>query len=175
MTQKKEQILQAALELFAREGYQTTPTSKIACKACVSEGLIFKHFKNKEGLLIAVINLMNENLRDFVEKMKKQNSPKDVIRTAFEFPPLVSDNKDFWKLQFSLKYQCPGKKQYHQKKEFAISMKNMLQEAFAELDYEQPEMESIFLVNTIRDLCKANSENGCDQNYINFVKKKYDL
>lgn len=175
MTQKKQQILQSALELFAREGYQNTPTSKIACKADVSEGLIFKHFKNKEGLLIAVINLMNEELGDFIKEVKKQNDPKDVIRMAFEFPPLVTDNKDFWKLQFSLRYQCPEKKQYHQKKEFTAFMKKMLIEAFTELDYKQPEMEAIFLMNTIHDLCKANAEDGCDEKYINFVKKKYDL
>lgn len=175
MTQKKQQILQSALELFAQEGYQNTPTSKIACKAGVSEGLIFKHFKNKESLLEAVVNQMNEGLGEVVKKMKAQDNPKDVISTAFEFPSLVTDNKDFWKLQFSLKYQCPGKKQYHRKKEFSASVKKMLQEAFAELDYEQPEMESTFLMNTLIDLCKANCENGCEEKYINFVKQKYDL
>lgn len=175
MTQKKQQILQTALELFAREGYQNTPTSKIACKAGVSEGLIFKHFNNKDGLLTAVISLMNEEIGAFVEKMKQQTNPKDVLRTAFEFPPLVTDNKDFWKLQFSLKYQCPGKKEYHQKKELTMAMEDMLEKAFDELGYEQPKMESTFFINTLRDLCEANCDHGCEEKYINFIKEKYDL
>ncbi len=55
MTDKKEKILQAALELFAEEGFKPTSTSKIAKKAGVSEGLIFSHFCNKDGLLQAII------------------------------------------------------------------------------------------------------------------------
>ena len=41
MTDKKEKILNAALELFANDGYNVTSTSKIAKTAGVSEGLIF--------------------------------------------------------------------------------------------------------------------------------------
>ena len=55
MTDKKEQILIAALELFAEEGYNAISTSKIAKRAKVSEGLIFRHFDNKKGLLDALI------------------------------------------------------------------------------------------------------------------------
>ena len=51
MTEKQENILNAALKLFATEGYASTSTSKVAKEAGVSEGLIFRHFKNKEGLL----------------------------------------------------------------------------------------------------------------------------
>ena len=44
---KKEQILNAALELFANDGFTATSTSKVAKRAGVSEGLIFRHFGNK--------------------------------------------------------------------------------------------------------------------------------
>ncbi|MFT5243346.1 MAG: AcrR family transcriptional regulator, partial [Psychroserpens sp.] len=43
MTDKKEQILKSALELFANEGVNATSTNKIAKYAAVSEGLIFRH------------------------------------------------------------------------------------------------------------------------------------
>ena len=56
MTDKQQQILHCALELFSTEGYKGTSTSKIANKAGVSEGLIFRHFKNKDGLLQAIID-----------------------------------------------------------------------------------------------------------------------
>ena len=45
MTEKQESILQAALKLFATEGYASTSTNKVAKVAGVSEGLIFHHFK----------------------------------------------------------------------------------------------------------------------------------
>lgn len=177
MTKKRKQILKTALELFANEGYQNTSTSKIACRAHVSEGLIFKHFQSKEGLLHAVVNLANDDIRNFIKKIENQDDPKKVIETAFEFPPLVSANRDFWKLQFSLKYQCPSKQQYHEKQELIDTFKKMLEKAFTELDYENPEMETQLLMNIIGDLCRehCNAENGCDQEYINFVKQKYKI
>ncbi|MEM6542898.1 MAG: helix-turn-helix domain-containing protein, partial [Bacteroidota bacterium] len=55
MTAKQEKILNAALELFAHEGYNVVSTSKIAQKAGVSEGLIFRHFESKQGLLNAIL------------------------------------------------------------------------------------------------------------------------
>lgn len=177
MTKKKEKILQKALELFANEGYQNTSTSKIACKAGVSEGLIFKHFQSKEGLLNAVVNLANEDIKAFIKRLEKQDDPKKVLETAFDFPPLVSSNRDFWKLQFSLKYQCPTKQQYHEKKELINTFEIMLEKAFKELDYDDPQMETQLLMNIIGDLCRehCNTENGCDQAYIDFLKQKYEL
>lgn len=177
MTQKKDQILQSALELFAGEGYQNTSTSKIARQADVSEGLIFKHFQSKEGLLSAIVNLANEDIKHFLDRMKAQESPKDIIKTIFEFPPLIDCNRDFWKLQFSLKYQCPHKKQFHAKHEMVETITAMLEKAFTDLGYENPRMETTLLMNIIKDMCQAkcSSENGCQKRYINFVKQKYDL
>lgn len=56
MTDKQEKILRAtALDLFANTGYNAASTSKIAQKASVSEGLIFRHCQNKKGLLDALV------------------------------------------------------------------------------------------------------------------------
>jgi AcrR family transcriptional regulator len=176
MTQKKDQILHTALKLFANEGYQNTSTSKIACTAGVSEGLIFKHFQSKEGLLSAVINLANEDIKAFVTRIEQQDDPKKVIEAVFDFPLLVNANREFWKLQFSLIYQCPHKKQYHEKHELMETVKDKLRQAFTDLDYKNPEMETQLLMNIIKSLSQANtnSENGCKQQYINFIKQKYE-
>ena len=46
MTEKQISILESALELFSSKGFDAVPTSLIAKQAGVSEGLIFRHFKN---------------------------------------------------------------------------------------------------------------------------------
>src|SRR5699024_2460306 len=96
VTQKKDKILQTALRLFADEGYQNTSTCKIACGAGVSEGLIFKHFKCKEGLLQAVINLLNEEIREYIELLKSQNYLKKVIETYFVFTSMIDSIIYIW-------------------------------------------------------------------------------
>src|SRR5690349_15181162 len=54
-TAKQEQIVEAAIQLFAAKGYANTSTAEIARVAGVSEGTIFKHYGTKERLLFSVI------------------------------------------------------------------------------------------------------------------------
>ncbi len=50
VTEKKQAILNAALDLFIERGYHNTPTSLIAKEAEVATGTLFHHFHNKEIL-----------------------------------------------------------------------------------------------------------------------------
>ncbi len=50
----RQKIVEAALDLFARQGYAATSTRQVAHAAEVSEGLIFRHFPTKLALLHAV-------------------------------------------------------------------------------------------------------------------------
>lgn len=57
---KKQQIIQSAIELFAANGYEKTSIAAICEHAKVSKGAVFHHFKNKEELLRAVFLRMEE-------------------------------------------------------------------------------------------------------------------
>src|SRR5690242_10858216 len=52
---RKEQILDVATPLFARQGYRGTTTKQIAERARINEALIFRHFPSKDHLYWAVI------------------------------------------------------------------------------------------------------------------------
>ncbi len=52
---RRQQILEVATELFARQGYEGTTTRQIAQRARVNEAIIFRHFPSKEELYWAVI------------------------------------------------------------------------------------------------------------------------
>ncbi len=49
----RRRILEAALDLFARQGFHRTSTRQIARQAGVAEGTIFNHFPTKKDLLVA--------------------------------------------------------------------------------------------------------------------------
>jgi AcrR family transcriptional regulator len=51
----RQRLIQAALELFAAQGVTETTTKQIAEAAEVNEVTLFRHFGNKHGLLLAVI------------------------------------------------------------------------------------------------------------------------
>ncbi len=51
---RREEILQAALEVFGRTDFQRACISEIAQKAKIAEGTIYFYFKNKEDLFFSI-------------------------------------------------------------------------------------------------------------------------
>ncbi len=147
MTEKQENIVNAAMELFAEEGFKSTSTSKVAKKAGVSEGLIFRHFKNKNGLLEAIIEEGENRAIKLFSNIISEDNPKEVLRKVIEMSAdIAKDEKacEFWKLQFKIKWELEI---YNEKKTEPLQHK--LMEAFAELRYKNPEEEASLLLTII--------------------------
>ncbi len=64
----RERIMEAAAALFAEFGYAETSLNRIAEKAGVAKGSIFYHFKNKDGLLAALVEEGFKLIYQAVEK-----------------------------------------------------------------------------------------------------------
>jgi TetR/AcrR family transcriptional regulator len=58
---RRRQLLDAALDLFASKGFGGTTTKQIAVKAGVTEAIIFRHFANKQALYSAVLDYKHES------------------------------------------------------------------------------------------------------------------
>lgn len=77
--QKRQQILQAALELFARQGFHATSVEQIARHAGISKGLIYNYFTGKQELLVAIIDsIFAEMDRAFPEVDPQSLSPENL-------------------------------------------------------------------------------------------------
>jgi AcrR family transcriptional regulator len=63
---RREQILKAALKLFAERGFDATSTRQIASEAGIAEGLIFHYFPTKASLLAAIL----DNRRSFRSELR---------------------------------------------------------------------------------------------------------
>ena len=53
-TTRRQQILQAAIEIFGRSSFDDASISEIARRAGVSEGTIYQYFKNKQDLFFSI-------------------------------------------------------------------------------------------------------------------------
>lgn len=103
MTPAQTKVLQSAIQLFAEQGYSATSTAAVAEDAGVSQAVIFKYYKNKEGLLDQILNLAIDNLlprygNDFVSKLRTeagQDSFEDfllfLLHDRFQF---MDENKN---------------------------------------------------------------------------------
>jgi len=173
MTEKKENILKAALQLFAQEGYYATSTSKVAKAAGVSEGLIFRHFGNKEGLLQAILEMGENRLKAMFVDIVMETDPREVIRKSITFTQGISKSEyDFWKLQFKLKWELEVSSD---KKMEPLHM--ALTNAFKKLGYESPELEAhlILLYNEAigSAILKGSQLDAVEMTQ--FLLKKYDV
>ncbi len=138
MTEKQENILNAALKLFATEGYASTSTSKVAKEAGVSEGLIFRHFKNKEGLLNVIREKSSEAGKAMMADIVMTSDPKEVIRKILELPYYIEkENYEMWRLTYALKWQTDN-----YDTSYSDPVKVVLREAFSKLGYEDPAAEA---------------------------------
>src|ERR1051325_9788962 len=54
--ERRNQLLETALETFSHRGFEGTTTKEIAAAAGVTEAVIFRHFPNKQALYEAVIS-----------------------------------------------------------------------------------------------------------------------
>ncbi len=54
MSDKRQQLLEASIDLFAQKGFWNTPTSQIAQHAGVATGTLFNYFPCKDALIDAV-------------------------------------------------------------------------------------------------------------------------
>lgn len=68
MKTSKENMLLVALRLFAQKGYEATSIFDIAHELEITKGAIYKHFKNKQDILNAIISKMEENDQRFAEQ-----------------------------------------------------------------------------------------------------------
>ena len=57
---RRRQLIETALDLFSRKGFEGTTTKQIAAAAGVTEAIIFRHFPNKQALYTAVIDFQHE-------------------------------------------------------------------------------------------------------------------
>lgn len=78
---KHEQIIEAAVKVFAKKGFYNAKISEIAREANVADGTIYLYFKNKDDILISLFEeRMGSLIRRMQEELAKVDHPLDKIR-----------------------------------------------------------------------------------------------
>jgi len=78
---RRGQLLESALSLFLKKGYQATTTEAIARHAGVSKGSLYFHFSSKEDLLCELARAMIDSFSEALKAVKgKRMTPVDMFR-----------------------------------------------------------------------------------------------
>jgi AcrR family transcriptional regulator len=71
--QREADIIQAAIHLFAEEGFHGVSTRRIAARAGVSEGTLFNYFGSKNELIRAILDRIYRELTDNASRILRQH------------------------------------------------------------------------------------------------------
>ncbi|HZQ92129.1 MAG TPA: TetR/AcrR family transcriptional regulator [Terriglobales bacterium] len=93
---RREQILDSAIPLFARHGFNGTTTRRIAEKAGVNEAIIFRHFPTKQDLYWAIIErkCRTAGRRQMIQEKLCSGASETEIFTAIARAMLERTRKD---------------------------------------------------------------------------------
>ena len=100
---RRQQIVEAATRVFAEKGFSRATTKEVAREAGISEGTIYNYFQDKDALLIAILERLNETERrveDFEEGMATdiRGFFEDYLRRRMT---LIWENRDVFRVVLS--------------------------------------------------------------------------
>lgn len=80
---KKQLIMEKALELFAKQGFEATSVQQITDQCGISKGAFYLSFKSKDELIIALIDQFMEQIFSDIDHLVRNK--KDIENLLFEY------------------------------------------------------------------------------------------
>lgn len=173
MTKKHQNIITAAIELFSKDGFHATSTSKIANHAGVSEGLIFRHFKNKEGLIQSIQNFNDNQIKPLFLYILEEEDAKQIIKKALELPFNIRTTEiNYWHLHYKSKWELnQNNSRVMEPLEVALT------KAFTQLKYKRPQLETELVMHLVGSLIESIVRNEIQNENVmkDFLIQKYHI
>jgi AcrR family transcriptional regulator len=82
-TDRRSQILDAALVCFAKRGFHQTSMHDISGEAGISVGLIYRYFENKEAVISAMADRHKEEISEVLERARKAPTLLESLEILF--------------------------------------------------------------------------------------------
>lgn len=97
---KKQAMMEIALEHFAQQGYEKASTNRIVQQAGISKGILFHYFSSKKNLYVTVLDHCLNHLGSFM-KEEQAKLPSDLFKRIMH----ISKMKMRFFLQYPLMYK----------------------------------------------------------------------
>ena len=155
----RSKIIESAIKLFSNQGYNKASVDDICEDAGISKGAFYHHYKSKQELFLALLDVWLKNIDHAIEVSKDKTAPETFMQMTEAFPYIFETAGDglpmfleFW-LQASRDKKIwdasiAPYRRYH--KYFTSLIKKGVEEgSFVEVD---PELASRMIVSTAMGL-----------------------
>jgi AcrR family transcriptional regulator len=103
--QRRKEILEISLRLFANKGYESTSIAQISKEAGISKGLIYNYFDSKEDVLKSLVFDLNSMESTFWEDIQNEDPQKMLENIFSSYFQMLTQNKDKLRLITALTFQ----------------------------------------------------------------------
>ncbi len=146
MGDRRVKIADVALLLFIERGYHATSTRLIAQEAGVSEGLIFRHYTSKEGLLKNLLVEGDQQMIFEVAGFISEHDPKVFISSIIDFFFDISDELlSYWRLKAQLEWTTT----VWEPEEWERILREAVERVFKGMGYSKYELEAELLIESL--------------------------
>lgn len=147
---KYQRILEAAIKVFAEQGFFQSTIAQIAKEAGVADGTIYLYFKNKDDILVQFFNYKAKQVFDgFREEVNRAESAVDKLRNLVR-RHLAEFQRD---RNMAILYQFETHQSSRLAEEQIKEMSNMYLDIVAEI-MEQGQQEGLIRKNLYLSLVK---------------------
>ncbi len=79
LTKRQQEIVEKAIEIIAEEGFHKLTTKNLAEKVGFSEPALYRHFKDKQEIILAVVKTIEINMLKLAENLDLSKKAKDIF------------------------------------------------------------------------------------------------
>jgi AcrR family transcriptional regulator len=82
----RDELVRKALDVFYRNGFHATGMDRLVTETGVSKTTMYKHFRTKEDLILAVLRLRDENFRNWLYRRMEDlaDTPRGQLLAVFD-------------------------------------------------------------------------------------------
>ncbi len=145
--ESRARIIEHALRLFARHGYDRTSVKMIAQAAEISQGLLYNYFESKEHLLREIFEQsMRDVYASFAEAEIARTAEERIERLVRSSFRIVRSHELFWRLSYGVRMQALVLEALGEEvPRWADTIRETLEGYFREAGAAQPELEAAIL------------------------------
>jgi len=97
--EKKDHLVSVAHALFNEHGYHAVGIDKIVAKAGIAKTTLYRHFKSKDDLIVAVLRNVDAQTREAMRQFVNADKRQDSLLATFDYLLQWFEAADF--------YGCP--------------------------------------------------------------------
>jgi AcrR family transcriptional regulator len=147
----RARILDAALELFATQGYHATTIDGIVARANVSKGLVYNHYRSTAELLEAiVVGTIQDMMGRFEDLLSKADTSVKLRDFIVSMAAMARTDFRFWRFYWSIVSQPSIPQRVQRKMMRALrNVISLFEPMFAKRGCDDPRAEAWLFAATL--------------------------